>query len=165
MFAIVAAADNWAIGADNSLLLSLPPDMKRFRSITTGRAVIMGRNTLLSLPHSKPLPKRQNYILSRNPDFSVDNAVMLRSVQEAEELINEYNAKDPDGIVCIGGQSVYRTLLPFTDYVLLTRIYRTFDNADSFFPDLDALGWSCEPLGDEEEYEDIRYRYYIYRKP
>lgn len=165
MFAIVAAADNWAIGKDNDLLINLPPDKKRFRALTTGRSVIMGRSTLLSLPNSKPLPKRKNYVLSRNLDFTVEGAVMLRSADEAIDIINEYNSSDPDGVVCMGGESVYRMLLPYTDYVYVTRIYRNFPDADRFFPNLDELGWICEAEGDEEEYEGIRYRYYIYRRP
>ena len=165
MFSVVAVADRWAIGRNNDLLISLPPDMKRFRALTTGKAVIMGRSTLLSLPNSRPLPKRRNYVLSRDLSFSVEGATMLRSEAEAAEVIGEYNSSDPDGIVCMGGEAIYRLLLPYTDYVQVTRIYRDFPDADRYFPDLDSLGWVCEPQGDEEEFEGTRFRYFLYKRP
>ena len=159
MFAIVACGRDWSMGRNGGLLINLPPDLKRFKEITMGKAVIMGRTTLLTLPKSKPLKGRENFILSRNTDYKVEDAVVINSYDEAKEIAEKYG----DGIACIGGAEVYKLLLPLCDKVYLTRIDADFADADKFFPNLDELGWS---KGDEEhhEYEGINFSYITYTK-
>ena len=81
MKAIAAVDQNWAIGNNNQLLVHIPDDMKNFRRLTQGKTVIYGRKTLETFPHAKPLPKRDNIILSRNPDYFVENARVVHSVE------------------------------------------------------------------------------------
>lgn len=161
MFAIVAAGRDWSIGRNGGLLVHLPPDLKRFKKLTLGKAVIMGRPTLLTLPGSKPLSGRENYILSRDADFCVEGATVLHSFDEAAGVVSRYGRDD---IACIGGAEIYKLLLPLTDYVLLTRIDADFPDADKRFPDLDALGWSREEEEEPLSYNGLGFQYFIYRK-
>lgn len=138
MFSVVAVNKDWAIGKDGQLLYRISEDMKHFKELTVGKAIIMGRKTLESLPHSKPLPKRKNYILSTNPSFEVEGAEVLHSLEEALEVIKSY---PKDGIACIGGAAIYSLLLPYTDYVEATIIDSSGEEADSYFPNLEKLGW------------------------
>ena len=160
MKAIVAVDQNWAIGKDGQLLGHLSPDMKRFRELTKGKIVIYGRKTLETFPGAKPLPYRQNIILSRNPDYQVEGAVTVHSVKELEETLKGLSGEyDKDDRIVIGGDSIYRQLLPLCDTVLVTRVERTYD-ADAWFPNLDEdPEWECRITGELQEYEGIPYHF------
>lgn len=154
---IVAVDQNWAIGRENDLLVRISADLKRFKALTLGHGVLLGRKTLETFPGGRPLPGRENYILSRNPSASVEGARVLHSVEEAVALC------PPDTFV-IGGESVYRALLPYCDTAFLTKIDAAFP-ADSFFPDLDALPqWAVAreeaPLREGE----LEFRYVTYKR-
>ncbi len=159
MFAIVACGRDWSMGRNGGLLINLPPDLKRFKEITMGKAVIMGRATLLTLPKSRPLKGRENFILSRDVNYKVEGAAVINSYDEAKAVAEKHG----DGIACIGGAEVYKLLLPLCNKVYLTRIDADFNDADKFFPNLDELGWS---KGDEEEheFEGIKFSYITYTK-
>ena len=101
---IVAADAKWGIGRDNGLLASLPSDMKYFREHTEGKAVVMGRKTLESLPGRKGLPKRVNYVLTSNPDFKAERCVAVHSEDEHWDSLSMF---DTDDIWLIGGASLY----------------------------------------------------------
>ena len=143
---IVAIAQNFAIGKDNDLLFHLPNDLKRFKQITTGHPVIMGRNTLLSLPKGA-LPNRRNIVITDNPDEIFDRCEMVFSIEEAVEAVeNESEA------FIIGGGTIYRQFFPLAGKLYLTLVHRDFD-ADIWFPEIDYSQWEVmarEDLFDEK---------------
>ena len=113
---IVAVDKNWAIGKDNKLLVSIPADMKMFRQETTGKVVVMGRKTLESFPNGLPLKNRTNIVLTGNKDYNVKDAIIVHTVEELLEEIKKYPSEE---VYCIGGDSVYKQLLPYCDTCLL----------------------------------------------
>lgn len=142
MNAIVVVDANWAIGREGDLLFSLPTDMKRFRSLTVGGTVILGRKTLDSFPGGRPLPKRRNIVITRNTDFCREGAEIVSSTAAALELAA---GTDPDQLWVIGGGSVYAALLSQCKRVYLTKVDAEAEGADTFFPNLDKLpGWEVE---------------------
>lgn len=150
---IVAIAENFAIGKNNGLLFHLPNDLKRFRQITTGHPLIMGRNTLLSLP-KWPLPNRRNIVITDKPDDVFPGCEIVFSVGEAVKLVES----ETEAFV-IGGGSVYRQFLPLANRLYLTLVKKTFD-ADIFFPEIDYSQWdemSREEHFDEENQFEFTY--------
>ena len=160
MNAIVVADRNWAIGRDNGLLFSLPTDMKRFRALTLGGTVILGRKTLDSFPGGRPLPKRRNIVITRNVDFDREGCEIAASPQAALELAAD---TEDDKLWVIGGGSVYTALLPKCRRVYLTKVDAAADNADTFFPNLDKLpGWKIEAVSEPVEENGVTYRFVDY---
>ena len=135
MKAILSADRNWGIGNGNKLLVSIPSDMKFFRQTTTGKVVVMGRKTLESFPNGQPLKNRTNIVLTSNPDYKVKDAVIVHSKEELLKTLEQY---DSENIYIIGGESIYRMMLPYCDTVFVTKIDRAFQ-ADTFFPNLDEM--------------------------
>ena len=132
---IVAIAQNFAIGKNNDLLFHLPNDLKRFKQITTGYPVIMGRNTLLSLPKGA-LPNRRNIVITDNPEEKFDRCEMVFSVDEAIEAV-----KNEQEAFIIGGGMIYRQFYPLAGKLYLTLVHRDFD-ADVYFPEIDYSEWA-----------------------
>lgn len=158
MNAIVVVDQNWAIGRDNGLLFSLPGDMKRFRALTTGGTVIMGRKTLDSFPGGRPLPKRRNIVITRDPAFSRAGCEVVSSPEAALAL-----AGDGDDVWLIGGASIYAALLGRCRRVCLTKVETAAENADAFFPDLDAMpDWAVERTGEAVTENGLTYRFIDY---
>ena len=143
---IVAIAQNFAIGKNNDLLFHLPNDLQRFKQITTGHPVIMGRNTFLSLPKGA-LPNRRNVVITDNPDEKFDRCEMVFSIDEAVEVVeNESEA------FIIGGGAIYRQFFPQAQKLYLTLVHQDFD-ADIYFPAIDYSEWEVmarEDLFDEK---------------
>ena len=135
MNAIAAVSLDWGIGKDNDLLFHIGEDMKRFRALTTGGTVIMGRKTLDSMPGGKPLPRRRNIVLTRQADFAREGVEVARS---PEEVLRLTAGEDPEKVWVIGGGEIYRQLLPYCRLCWLTRVYARPESA-VFFPDLDTL--------------------------
>ncbi len=158
---IVAADRNWGIGRNNSLLVSIPADMKFFREETTGKVVVLGRKTLATFPNGLPLRDRTNLILSRNPDFHINGAQVLHSL---EDLLEELKHYDSSEIYVIGGESIYRQMLPYCDTVHVTRIDYAYE-ADSYFPNLDEMpDWTVTASSDEQTYFDLEYTFVKYER-
>jgi len=134
--AIVAVDRNWAIGYKGKLLVSLPEDQKQnFKVKTMGHPVIYGRKTLDTFPGGRLLPGRENVILSRNAELSVEGAKVMHSVDE----VLKYAASEPDEIFfIIGGAQIYEQFLPFCDTCIVSRIDAEYE-ADTYFPNLDNL--------------------------
>ena len=158
---ILAADKNWAIGNKGGLLCHLPGDLKFFKEKTTGKTVVMGRGTLESLPGKKPLPKRENIVMSSNPDYVVEGATVVHS---HEELFEYLKGKDSDEVMVMGGGRVYKDLLPYCDTCYITKIYESFD-ADTWFVNLDEMpefevAWES----DLQEENGIEYRFFEYRR-
>ena len=161
MKAILSADKNWGIGYNNKLLVSIPSDMKFFRQTTTGRVVVMGRKTLESFPNGLPLKNRTNIVLTGNRDYQVKDAVIVHSKDELMEELRKYAADD---IYVIGGESIYRMLLPECDTVLVTKIDRAFQ-ADTYFPNLDEMDeWEMTEEGEEQTCFDLEYRFTKYER-
>lgn len=155
MQAIVAVSENWGIGKDNRLLFRISADLKRFKALTSGHTVVMGRKTLQSLPGGKGLPGRRNIVLTADPDFTAENA---ETVNTPSQLLFTAGA---DAFV-IGGASVYRQLLCMCDRVLVTRVFAEAE-ADAFFPDLDAdPNWTVAEESEIMEENGLRFQYVDY---
>jgi len=132
MRAILHADKNWGIGKNNGLMFRIPADMKFFKETTTGNVVVMGSNTLKSFPNGKPLKDRINIVLYPDGEKREDCTV----VQSLGELFGEIKKYPPEKVFVIGGQMMYRTLLPYCDEVLVTKV-EAEGGADAFFENLD----------------------------
>lgn len=160
MNAIVVVAENWAIGREGGLLFSLPTDMKRFRSLTIGGTVILGRKTLESFPGGKPLPGRRNIVITRNTELTPEGAEIVPNPEAALELAA---GTDDDKLWIIGGGSVYAALLSRCKRAYLTKVEATAEVADTFFPNLDKLpGWEVETVSEPVTENGLTYRFVDY---
>ncbi len=159
---LIAAVDNnWAIGFNNSLLVRIPEDQKWFRETTTGKAVIMGRKTLESFPNKAPLKNRTNIVITKDMDYKVDGAIVVHSIEEAIEAAKDFSDED---IFVIGGESIYRQMLPYCNVAHITKIDYTYQ-ADVYFPNLDKEeGWVITDTSDERTYFDLIYEFVKYEK-
>ena len=135
--------------------------MKFFRQTTTGKVVVMGRKTLESFPNGMPLKNRTNIVLSGNQNYQVKDAVVVHSEDELMEELEKY---DTDDIFVIGGESVYRMMLPHCDTVYVTKIDRAFQ-ADTFFPDLDEMDeWVMTEESEEQTCFDLEFCFTKYER-
>lgn len=159
---LIASADkNWGIGFKNKLLVSIPTDMKFFRQTTTGKVVVMGRKTLESFPNGLPLKNRTNIVLTGNKDYRVKDAVIVHTLEELQEELKRYQSDD---IYVIGGERIYRQLLPLCDTAYITRIDHAFQ-ADTFLPNLDELEeWKMTEEGEEQTCFDLEFRFTKYER-
>lgn len=158
---IVAVDENWAIGNKNDLLIRIPADHKMFRQETTGKVVVLGRKTLETFPQGLPLKNRTNIILSTNPSYKVKDAVVVHSVDELLKELEKYNTED---IYIIGGESIYRQMLPYCNVAHVTKIDYAY-TADAYFPDLDQLPeWEITADSEEQTYFDIAYHFVKYER-
>lgn len=155
---IVAVSDDWGIGKNNDLLWNLPGDMKRFRQLTMGNMVIMGKKTWDSLP-KKPLPGRINIVITDIPGEKIDNAEVVYSIQEAASKCPENGES-----FVIGGGSIYRQFLPLADRLYITHVHKTAP-ADIYFPEIDKRIWK---VVSKEEFPSTEsspaYTYVVYVK-
>ncbi len=158
---IVAVDKNWAIGNKNKLLVSIPNDMKNFRKTTTGNVIVMGRKTLESFPQSQPLANRVNIVLTANPNYKVNGATIVHSLDELMEELKQYTEQE---IYVIGGESIYRQLLPYCKKAIVTKIDEAYE-ADTYFPNLDDMEeWQIVEESEEQTYFDICYTFVTYEK-
>ena len=161
---VVAVDGGWHIGKDGGLQAHVGADLKHFRKLTEGKTVILGSKTLATFPGGRPLPRRRNLILSRSMDAPA-GAEVCRTVEDLPALLGEEPA------VVIGGESVYRQLLPACDEAFVTRFDRTWDG-DASFPDLTELPeWSLAAFGpwhsadgERDEPRFVGYRFEWWRK-
>lgn len=160
MKAIVAVDSNWAIGNKGKLLVSIPADQKdNFRAKTLNKTIIYGRKTLETFPQQIVLPKRRNIILSTKPDYTVRNAEVAHSKEEALRLVENENSDD---VFIIGGATVYKDFLNVCDTAIVTFIDKEYE-ADAYFPNLDKdPDWELADESEEQVYFDITYTYRTY---
>lgn len=157
---IVAVDKNWAIGKNNKLLVSIPADMKFFRETTKGNIVVMGRKTLESFPQGQPLKNRVNIVITQNQEYLLKDAVVVHSVEEAVEECGKHEGE----VFVIGGESVYRAMLPYCDTAYVTKIDHAYE-ADTYFPDLDAdEDWELTGVSEEQTYFDLEYVFAKYER-
>ena len=144
---VVAVDENWAIGNKNQLLVRIPNDMKQFRELTTGKVVVLGRKTLETFPQGLPLKNRTNIILSTDPNYQVKDAIVAHSIEELLEILKEYDEED---IYIIGGDSIYKQMLPYCKVAHVTKIDHAYE-ADRYFPNLDKdPDWVITADSDEQ---------------
>lgn len=155
---IVNVTENWGIGYQGRLLVSISADLRRFRQLTTGKTVILGRKTLATFPGGRPLKNRTNLILSRS-GISVEGAEVF---PDLPALLERLKSCDPEQVSVIGGASVYETLLPYCSRAYVTKTLGTWP-ADAFFPDLDASpDWEAVEIGPVLEENGVQFRYVDY---
>lgn len=158
---IVAVDENWAIGNKGELLVRIPNDQKMFRNETVGKVVVLGRKTMDTFPQKQPLAKRTNIILTKNRDYKVKDAMVVHSIEELLEELKNYNSED---IYIIGGDSIYRQMLPYCDVAHVTYIEETYA-ADSYFPNLEKdPDWEMTAESEEQTYFDITYYFRKYER-
>lgn len=159
---LIAAVDkNWAIGYQNKLLTSIPEDMKFFRQTTTGKVVVMGRKTLESFPGKNPLKNRTNIVLTKNPSYQAEGAIVVHNEDELREELKKYDSED---IFVIGGESIYRQFLDECDKAYITKIEYVY-TADAYFPNLDEKEeWKITAESEEHTCFDLEYFFLTYEK-
>lgn len=158
---IVAVASNGAIGKDNDLLWHISADLKRFKALTSGHPIIMGRKTYLSLP-KRPLPNRRNIVLTRDADFQAEGAEVATTIAKAMKMV-----EGEEESFIIGGASIYEQFLPFVNQLYVTFVDGNFE-ADVFFPTIDGsvfvLVEESEPIFDEASGLTYRFVNYVRRR-
>lgn len=154
---IAAAAENRALGKDNQLVWHLPNDFKRFKNLTTGHYIIMGRKTFESFP--KPLPNRTHVIITRQKNYQAEGCIVVDSIEKAIESCPE----NEDAFV-IGGGEIYNLAIAFADKIELTVVHHNFE-ADAFFPEIKPEDWelinSDFQAKDEKHLYDYTFETYI----
>lgn len=153
---IAAAAENNAVGKDQDLVWHLPDDFKRFKRLTTGHHIIMGRKTFETFP--KPLPNRTHIVITRKENYLKKDAIVVSSLEKALEFVK----KDEQSFI-IGGGEIYELGLKVADKIELTRVHGTFD-ADTFFPEIDEEKWKviAEEFHPKDEKHDYAFTYLTY---
>ena len=146
---IAAAGSNNELGKDNDLVWHLPKDFKRFKKLTTGHHIIMGRKTFQSFP--KPLPNRVHIVITRNTDYHPEGAIIVHSMTEALEL-----SKDDDQAFIIGGGEIYKLGMKIADKIELTRVNSSFE-ADTFFPEIPSDDWKL--ISEEFHLKDEKHKF------
>lgn len=158
--AIVAVDNNWGIGYKGELLEHIPADLKRFKELTTGHVVVMGRKTWDSLP-KKPLPNRINYVITKEAKPSNEEVAYfdMNCIKMMIQKQSDYE------YFIIGGGIIYKELLPLCDRVYVTKIYKDHENVDTYFPNLDNMdNWIPKACNSIQTYQDLTYQYWEYDK-
>ena len=154
---IVNVSADWGIGMGDQLLVSIRADLRRFRDLTMGKTVILGRKTLQTFPGGRPLKGRRNLILPANQALEVPGAEVVHDLPELFAAL----APDEEAVV-IGGESIYRQLLPFCRIARVTKSYVNYP-ADRFFPNLELLpNWRLESQGEMLEENGVQFQYVDY---
>lgn len=155
---IAAASENNALGKDNNLLWHLPDDFKRFKQLTTGHHIVMGRKTWESFP--KPLPNRTHIVITRNKEYSATGAIIVHTLEDA--LIY---TKDEAHTYIIGGGEIYALALDVATHIQLTRVHNEFE-ADAFFPEIDTQIWELKEsvFHDKDDRHKYAFTFEIYKR-
>ena len=155
----VAVDEKWGIGYNNELLFRIPEDLAILKERTLDKVVVMGHNTLKSLPKSAPLKDRTNIILSSNVLLKIDGAIVCNSIEHLFHILKGYY---DDEVYVLGGYSVYKELIDYCDEAFVTKILATF-TADRFFLDIDKdVNWKLEETSEKREYKGVEYCYCRY---
>ena len=155
---IVAAGENNSIGKDNDLIWHLSDDLKRFKSLTDGHHIIMGRKTFESFP--KPLPNRTHIVITRQDNYKVpDGVIVVNNLEDAFDA-----AKSDKQPFIIGGGEIYKQAMPFANKIELTRVHESFENADTFFPEIDKSTWkeTNKTFHDKDEKHQFAFSFITY---
>lgn len=154
-----AMDENRLIGKDNDLPWRLPEDLKYFKKVTMGHPIVMGRKTYESI--GRPLPGRQNIIITRNPNYKVDGCDVFHSI---DEFLSYYKSQSGE-IFVIGGAEIFKATIPFADRLYVTKIHETF-TGNAYFPELDMGKWSLisSEQGIRDEKNPYDYEFLVYER-
>lgn len=157
MISLMVAHDiNKVIGKDNDLPWHIPEDLAYFKKHTIGKAIVMGRNTYESI--GRPLPKRKNIVVTRNPDYQLEGAEVVHSLDEAVSLAEEYHEE----VMIIGGEQIFRAILPKADRLYITLVKKPFDG-DTYFPEY-GEEWKLVSESEEVISNDIPFSYLVFER-
>ncbi len=163
MILIFAVDKNWGIGFAGKMLASIPDDLNRFRMITEGNIVIMGRRTLEAIPGQGPLPNRINILVTSNNDFQGQGFHIIDSLDDLFPLLQEINPNNEKQVFVTGGESIVRQLMPYCNKAYITKIDKSFDDIDTSIPSLDLdPSWKIVDESKTYKYNDLYYRYVDY---
>jgi dihydrofolate reductase len=153
---IAAVGENNELGRDNQLVWHLPDDFKRFKSITTGYHIIMGRKTFESFP--KPLPNRTHVIITRKKDYNPEGCIVVNSIQDAIS-----KCPQDEDVYVIGGGEIYKQSIEFADKLEITRVHHSFE-ADTYFPKINSDQWNIifEEFHPKDEKHNYDFTYFTY---
>lgn len=158
---IASATLDWGLGYQNALLYRVSADMRQFRQKTTGKVVVMGMNTLLSMPNQQPLPNRTNIVLAHDPSFEPQGVITVHTLDALLKMLRAY---DSERVFIIGGAMLYETMLPYCDRAYITRFYAR-PQADRFLPDLDkADAWRLTKRSAMQQQDGLLFTYDLYER-
>ena len=157
---IVAVSLDYAIGKNNKLLFRLPTDMAFFKEKTMGKTVVMGEKTYLSLP-KRPLLNRINIVLSDNPNFVADGAIVVHTLDDLFKELKKYRSED---IFVCGGASIYNLLMNYCDTAYVTKVEKIVD-ADTYINDIEEHGFVLKEISPQIEENDLTFTFQTYQNP
>ena len=160
---IACVDDHWGIGRQGQLLVDIPADKKAFKAHTIGKIVVGGRKTMEGLPGARALPDRTNIVLSTDETYCFEGAQVLHSLQELKQYVKQYPGQE---VYVIGGEEVYRLLLPYCDTAYITKVHRQYE-ADAYFPNLDeSQDWEiCEQsFLQKDPQQNVIYEFITYQR-
>jgi len=157
---LVAFDENRVIGKNNALIWHIPADLKRFKALTTGHVIIMGRKTFESI--GRPLPNRTTVVISRQQDLKIEGVILAHSVEEA---ILKAKSISRDDIFIVGGAEIYQLSLPLADQILVTQLHDIFEG-DAFFPEISPAIWEVaeQERGVTDEQNAYQFSYITYAR-
>lgn len=163
MILIFAVDNNWNIGYDGDMLYKISEDLKRFRKLTEDNIIIMGRKTFESLPDKKPLPNRINIVITRDKEYKATGANVINSLEELFPLLQELNPNNEMENFIIGGGNIVKQTIEYCNKAYITKIFNSFDGADTFIPNLDLLhDWKIVKESGAYNQDDLEYKYVDY---
>ncbi len=163
MILIFAVDNNWNIGYDGGMLFKISEDLKRFRRLTEGNIVIMGRKTFESLPNKRALPNRVNIVITRDKEYSASDVIVINSLEELFPLLEKLNPDNEMNNFVIGGGNIAQQLISYCHKAYITKVFKTFEVADTLIPNLD-LDDDWKIVNESEVYrqDDLLYKYVDY---
>lgn len=165
MILIFAVDENWNIGYEGDMLVSISEDLKRFKSLTKGNIVIMGRKTFEAVPGQRALPHRINIVVTRNQDFKGKDLYILNDLGNLDEFLKAIDPKGGKKIFVTGGESIVKELLPKCNKAYITKILKSYEDADTSLPNLDANpNWEKVESSRVYRQGELKYRYVDYRR-
>lgn len=163
MILIFAVDNNWNIGFGGGMLAEIREDLKRFREITEGNIVIMGRRTLEAIPGQNPLPNRINILITRNKELHKEGFYVINDLKDLYPLLRDINPNNEMDVFVTGGGSVVAQLLPYCNRAYITKILKSFENADTSIPNLDLdNNWKITEESRIYYQDDLPYKYVNY---
>ncbi|MBU5438843.1 dihydrofolate reductase [Tissierella sp. MSJ-40] len=163
MILIFAVDNNWNIGYDGDMLFKISEDLKRFRRLTEGNIIIMGRKTFESLPDKRALPNRINIVITRDKEYSASDVIVINSLEELFPLLEKLNHDNEMNNFVIGGGNIAQQLISYCHKAYITKVFKTFEVADTLIPNLD-LDDDWKIVNESEVYsqDDLFYKYVDY---
>lgn len=162
---IFAVDGNWKIGFEGEMLVHIEEDLHRFRRITEGHIVIMGRKTLEALPGQRPLENRINILVTRNKEYKKEGFHIVNSLEDLFPLLKELNPNKEKKVFVTGGGTIARQLLLFCKKAYITKVFLDFPNADTFIPNLDLdPDWKMTNVSEVYRQGEIYYKYVDYER-